>query len=157
MPSPWTVLGVPVDSLAAAAGDPPFGTELSPAALRAAGLIGRLLRDGRRPLVTGGCCSILMGAVPAARDVLGRIGLVYVDGHLDAYDNRSSPTGEAADMPVAALLGIGWPDLLAAMGPTPAAAGLAHAAQRSQMRQPATHDPRGSAQRSRLNTSGAAR
>ena len=52
-----------------------------------------------------------MGAAPAARDVLGRIGLAYIDGHVDIYDHRTSPTGEAADMPVAALLGLGWPEL----------------------------------------------
>jgi arginase len=78
-----------------------------------------LLADGRRPLLLGGCCTILMGAAPAARDVFGRVGLAYVDGHVDVYDNRTSPTGEAADMPVAALLGRGWPDLLAAMGAMP--------------------------------------
>ncbi len=78
-----------------------------------------LLADGGRPLLLGGCCTILMGAAPAARDVLGRVGLAYVDGHVDLYDNRTSPTGEAADMPVAALLGRGWPDLLAAMGAMP--------------------------------------
>jgi arginase family enzyme len=38
-----------------------------------------------------------------------------VDGHLDLYDHNSSPTGEAADMPVAAVLGIGEPGLLASM------------------------------------------
>jgi arginase len=78
-----------------------------------------LIADGGRPLLLGGCCTILMGAAPAARDVLGRIGLAYIDGHVDVYDNRTSPTGEAADMPVAALLGRGWPGLLAAMGTMP--------------------------------------
>ncbi len=158
----WTVLGVPVDSVAAPAGGPPFGTEQSPAVLRSLGLVDRLsaadagdldvritgpdrdevsgivgwpsvasvvtgvrtavtslLADGRRPLLLGGCCTILMGAAPAARDALGRLGLVYVDGHVDVYDNRTSPTGEAADMPVAALLGRGWPGLLATMGTMP--------------------------------------
>jgi arginase len=78
-----------------------------------------MLLAGERPLLVGGCCTILMGAAPAARDVLGRIGLAYVDGHVDVYDHRTSPTGEAADMPVAALLGLGWPDLLANMGAMP--------------------------------------
>jgi arginase len=82
-----------------------------------------LLADGRRPLLLGGCCTILMGAAPAARDAIGRIGLAYVDGHVDVYDNRTSPTGEAADMPVAALLGRGWPDLLATMGTMPVLGG----------------------------------
>ena len=154
------MLGVPVDSVAAPAEGPPFGTELSPAVLRDLGLVGgwrertrgpgradnrpgprrgqrhcrlaeRRLNRGRDPAgVTGlladgraAAARWLLhdpdGAAPAARDVLGRVGLAYVDGHVDVYDNRTSPTGEAADMPVAALLGRGWPDLLAAMGATP--------------------------------------
>ncbi len=60
-----------------------------------------------------------MGAVAGARDTFGRGGLVNVDGHLDLYDHRTSPTGEAADMPSAALLGLGWPGLLALVGPVP--------------------------------------
>jgi arginase len=76
-----------------------------------------LLRDGRRPLLLGGCCSLLVGAFAAAVDVLGPVGLAYADGHLDLYDHRTSPTGEVADMPVALLLGLGEPGLLAASGP----------------------------------------
>jgi arginase len=41
--------------------------------------------------------------------------LVYIDGHLDLYDNVTSPTGEAADMPTAAVLGIGEAGLIAAL------------------------------------------
>ena len=51
--------------------------------------------------------------------MLGKVGLVYVDGHLDLYDERTSPTGEAADMPVAWMLGVGEPGLLAATAPNP--------------------------------------
>src|SRR3984885_8464291 len=101
----WTVLGVPVDSVAAPAGGPPVGAGRSPAVLRDLGLVGRLagtdagdldvritgpdrdavsgivgwpsvgsvvgairaavtglLADGRRSLLLGGCCPILMGA-----------------------------------------------------------------------------------------------
>jgi arginase len=53
------------------------------------------------------------------RDVLGDVALLHVDGHLDLYDHRTSPTGEVADMPVALLLGIGEPGLLAASAPAP--------------------------------------
>lgn len=155
----WSVVGAPVDCIGA---DPvtlePFGTELSPAALRdlgvvervdgvdrgdltvrvvgrerdeATGLVGgrtvhetvRGVRDavwdlrssGDRVLVLGGCCIPLMGALAGARDVDPGVGLVYVDGHLDLYDHVTSPTGEAADMPTAAVLGIGEPGLIAAM------------------------------------------
>jgi arginase len=162
----WTALGVPVDSVAAPAGGPLFGTELAPDAMRDHGLVRRLKaadagdlsvrivgpdRDpvsgivgwpsvgatvgairttvadmmavGQRPLLLGGCCTILMGAAAGARDALGRVGLAYADGHVDVYDHVTSPTGEAADMPVAGLLGIGWPDLLTTMGTMPVIAG----------------------------------
>ena len=56
---------------------------------------------GERPFLLGGCCTLLAGALAGARDALGLVGLVYVDGHLDFYDGPTSPTGEAADMPVA--------------------------------------------------------
>jgi arginase len=158
----WTALGVPVDSVAAPAGGPLFGTELAPQAMRDHGLVrrlgatdagdlsvrivgpdrdarsgivgwpsvgvtvreirtavGEMMAHGARPLLLGGCCTILMGAAAAARDVLDRVGLAYADGHVDVYDHRTSPTGEAADMPVAGLLGMGWPELIATMGPMP--------------------------------------
>lgn len=163
----WTLLGVPVDSVAAPAAGPPFGTERSPAALRGLGLaaglgprtrdagdldvrivgpdrdpvsgivgwpsvgatttavrtaVAQLVAAGERPLVLGGCCAILMGAVAGARDVLGRVGLAYADGHVDVYDHRTSPTGEAADMPIAGLLGIGWSGLLDLIAPAPVVA-----------------------------------
>jgi len=62
---------------------------------------------GKRPFLVGGCCTEVMGAVAGARDHFGRIGLAYLDGHLDLYTGITSPTGEAADMPIAALLGYG--------------------------------------------------
>jgi arginase len=75
------------------------------------------LHDGDLPIVLGGCCSLLPGALAGARDALGVVGLAYVDGHLDLYDGRTSPTGEAADMPIAVVTGLGpeaWCDLVAA-------------------------------------------
>ena len=158
----WTALGVPIDSVAAPAGGPLFGTELAPQAMRDLGLVHRLdaadagdlsvrivgpdrdarsgivgwpsvgitvseiraavaemMAAGQRPLLLGGCCTVLMGAAAGARDALGRVGLAYADGHVDVYDHRTSPTGEAADMPVAGLLGFGWPELITTMGPMP--------------------------------------
>jgi len=74
-----------------------------------------LVAAGDRVLLLGGCCIPLMGALAGARDALGEVGLVYIDGHLDLYDHVTSPTGEAADMPTAAVLGIGEPGVLASM------------------------------------------
>lgn len=75
-----------------------------------------LLDGGDRLLLLGGCCIPPMGALAGARDARGEVGLLYIDGHLDLYDNHTSPTGEGADMPVAACLGIGEPGLLEVMG-----------------------------------------
>ena len=62
---------------------------------------------GGRPLLAGGCCSELPGALAGARDALGPVGLAYVDGHADLYDGETSTTGEAADMPISVILGLG--------------------------------------------------
>jgi len=82
--------------------------------------VGATLAGGAaRPLLLGGCCALVMGAVSGARDALGRVAVVSVDGHIDVYDGRTSPTGEAADMPVGALRGLGSVGLLEAMGASP--------------------------------------
>jgi arginase len=154
-----TVVGVPIDCVGVPeAGDPPFGTELAPGALREAGLVaavggrdggdlpvrlvGRVRDDrtgvlawpsvramtdvvrrhvhqlvtaGHLPLVVGGCCTLLPAALAGARDALGGTGLAYLDGHLDLYDGRTSPTGEPADMPISVVTGHGpvdWVDLV---------------------------------------------
>ena len=57
-----------------------------------------LMEAGERPLVLGGDCSILLGAMLALRR-RGRAGLAYVDGHLDFrhlgwYESVSNLAGE---------------------------------------------------------------
>jgi arginase len=69
--------------------------------------VAEIVSDGRRPLLVGGDCSELPGALAGARDSLGGVGLAHVDGHLDLYDGVTSPTGEAADMPISVILGRG--------------------------------------------------
>jgi arginase len=65
------------------------------------------LSSGERPFLAGGCCAELPGALAGARDILGRVGVAYLDGHLDLYDGVTSPTGEGADMPLSVALGWG--------------------------------------------------
>jgi arginase len=75
---------------------------------------------------------VLLAAVPAVRDVAGRAGLLFVDGHEDATPMDLSASGEAANMEVALLLGLtgerapqplrGWlpalaPGAIAMLGP----------------------------------------
>src|SRR6478735_2933501 len=90
------------------------------------------LSAGRFPFVYGADCSVLLAAVPALRDVAGRAGLVFVDGHEDATPMDLSTSGEAANMEIALLLGLtgerapqplrDWlpaltPDAIAMLGP----------------------------------------
>lgn len=77
-------------------------------------------RDGR-PLVVGGDCTVLPGALAGARvaEEGGKVGLVMVDAHLDAYDGRSSPSGECADMDLAIATGRGPEEMVALAGEGP--------------------------------------
>jgi arginase family enzyme len=70
-----------------------------------------VLASGRRPLVVGGDCSLLLGVGFALRRRFEGPGLWFVDGHTDTYDGASSPTGEAADMELGALTGHGPAEL----------------------------------------------
>ncbi|MGH2987037.1 MAG: arginase family protein [Solirubrobacterales bacterium] len=58
-----------------------------------------------RPLLVGGDCSLLPGVFAGLRRAGIEAGLWMVDGHPDAYDGTSSPSGEAADMELTFLLG----------------------------------------------------
>ncbi|HEX2435945.1 MAG TPA: arginase family protein [Solirubrobacterales bacterium] len=91
------------------------------------GAVAELVRRGERPFLAGGCCSEVPGALAGARDAVGRVGLAYLDGHLDLYDGHTSPTGEAADMPISVALGLGpaaWVDAAGGASLAPADAAL---------------------------------
>ena len=64
------------------------------------------LAAGRFPIVYGGECSVLLGAVSGLRDHNDRAALIFVDGHEDTTPLDVSPDGEAANMEVGLLLGI---------------------------------------------------
>ena len=70
-------------------------------------------------VLLGGCCTLAVGAIAGLKRRVGDLGVVYVDGHLDLYDGRTSPSGEAADMPLAVALGIGPEAWVQAAGDAP--------------------------------------
>ena len=80
----------------------------------------RALRDAvaaadGRALVLGGDCSLLPGALAGA----GPDDLWMLDGHPDALDGETSPTGEAADMDLAVVTGRGARELTGLAGAAP--------------------------------------
>ena len=81
--------------------------------------IARHADPGVKLVVLGGCCTLAVGTIAGLRDRIGDFGVVYVDGHLDLYDGENSPTGEAADMPLAVALGVGPQAWVEAAGATP--------------------------------------
>jgi arginase len=73
--------------------------------------IGALVDAGERPLVLGGDCSILLGAMLALRR-RGRFGLAYVDGHLDFRHLGWAPAvGAVAGEDIAVITGRAEPEL----------------------------------------------
>jgi arginase len=75
----------------------------------------RAFAEDRFPVVVGGECPLLLGCLAAARDTFGQVGLLFVDGHEDAWPPRSSATGEAADMEIGFALGLTRPAGIAAL------------------------------------------
>jgi arginase len=62
-------------------------------------------RDGHVPVIVAGDCSVLLAPLVAAAD-RGQAGLVFMDGHEDAWDPRVTPTGEASDCEIGLALGL---------------------------------------------------
>jgi arginase len=78
--------------------------------------VATILADARFPLVVGGDCPILLGCLWSFGEASDR-GLLFVDGHEDAYAPERSSTGEAADMELGFAIGAvstpWWPELQA--------------------------------------------
>ena len=63
------------------------------------------------PLLVGGDCPVLLGALLWGRRRLGAVGLLMVDGHEDGYPPLQSSSGEAADSELHLALGLPVPGL----------------------------------------------
>jgi arginase len=66
--------------------------------------VAAIVADERFPLVVGGDCPILLGCLWSIGEGDER-GLLFVDGHEDAYAPERSTTGEGADMELGFALG----------------------------------------------------
>lgn len=72
----------------------------------------RSFASGAFPIFLGGDHSLSVGTVSAAAAAHGEIGLLWVDAHGDFNTPDTSPTGNLHGMPLAALCGLGWPELV---------------------------------------------
>jgi arginase len=68
--------------------------------------VGAARERGRFPLLLGGDCPVILGALAALQAEAGEPGLLFVDGHEDAWPPGASPTGEAADCELGLALGM---------------------------------------------------
>jgi len=77
---------------------------------------------GEVPLVLGGDHSCAIGTWSGVKASLGgneRLGLLWLDAHMDSHTFRSSPSHALHGMPLACLLGAGKPQLTQILGPAP--------------------------------------
>ncbi len=84
-----------------------------------AALVASVGADGEFPLILGGDHSIGIGALAGAARLGRRLGVIWLDAHGDFNTDRTTPSGNIHGMSLAASVGRGHPDLLAAWGTDP--------------------------------------
>src|SRR4051812_18323286 len=89
--------------------------EITATCTKAAELVLKTLEAGKVPIVLGGDHSIAAGTVSGVAEFYRRrnerIGLVWIDAHADINTPETSPSGNVHGMPLAAILGMGPPEL----------------------------------------------
>jgi arginase len=78
-------------------------------------LVERALEAGQFAVLVGGDCPILLAGLAAIRRQQKIAGLVFVDGHEDAYAPHESPSGESADMEYGFAVGLKTEDWVPAL------------------------------------------
>lgn len=90
--------------------DPDPVSVVASIAARLADRVGGYFLAGNFPLVIGGDHSCAIGTWSGMKRVLGdeaRLGLLWIDAHMDSHTFRSSPSRNIHGMPLACLLGYG--------------------------------------------------
>jgi arginase len=90
-------------------------SQIAQTCARLADLVRHAVEQEQVPLVLGGDHSVAMGTVGGVasyfREKKESIGLIWVDAHADMNTPESSPSGNIHGMPLAALIGLGAPEL----------------------------------------------
>src|ERR1700689_2286216 len=98
-------------------GDPhaKYLKEITATCTKHAELILKTLEAGKVPLSLGGDHSMAVGSVSGVAEFYRKqnqkIGLIWIDAHTDINTPDSSPSGNVHGMPLAAIMGLGPPEL----------------------------------------------
>jgi arginase len=98
-------------------GDPnaKYLKEITATCTKHAELVLKTLEAGKIPIVLGGDHSVAAGTVAGVAEFYHkqhqRIGLLWIDAHSDINTPESSPSGNVHGMPLAAIMGLGPPEL----------------------------------------------
>jgi arginase len=82
-----------------------------PMARRVAGAVATSIQSDHLPVVLGGDHSLSLGSIRGAAKHK-KIGVLWVDAHADFNTPNTTPSGNIHGMPLAALCGLGAPELL---------------------------------------------
>lgn len=106
-------------------GDPhaKYLKEITATCTKHAEMVLKTLEAGKTPIVLGGDHSVAAGTVAGISEFYRRqdqkIGLLWIDAHADINTPETSPSGNVHGMPLAAIMGLGPPDLANIFGFSP--------------------------------------
>jgi arginase len=98
-------------------GDPhaKYLKEITATCTKHAELVLKTLEAGQVPIALGGDHSVAAGTVSGVAEFYRRqnqrVGLIWIDAHTDINTPETSPSGNVHGMPLAALMGLGAPEL----------------------------------------------
>jgi arginase len=97
--------------------------EITATCTKHAELVLKTLEAGKTPIVLGGDHSMATGTVAGVAEFHRRqnqkIGLIWIDAHSDMNTPETSPSGNVHGMPLAAIMGLGPPELANIMNFSP--------------------------------------
>src|SRR5499425_12421 len=92
--------------------------EITATCTKSAELVMKTLEAGKVPLVLGGDHSVAAGTMAGVAEFYRqqrrqdqKVGLIWIDAHADINTPETSPSGNVHGMPLAAILGLGPPEL----------------------------------------------
>lgn len=97
--------------------------EITATCTKHAELVLKTLEAGKTPIVLGGDHSMATGTVAGVAEFHRRqnqkVGLIWIDAHSDMNTPETSPSGNVHGMPLAAIMGLGPPELANIMNFSP--------------------------------------